>query len=96
MTEIDVPEFFSQDLRSSLGSNLRLIAETSNCDPWEVSNTVLKHKLNEGIRVSVPAEDKWRVQYLSKLLNDRLEAYYTSDISKETMLDDLISSLVSN
>ena len=85
----------SRDLRSSLGSNLRLIAETSNCDPWEVSNAELKYCLREGTRVSVPREDQWRIQYLAKLLNDRLEAYYTSNNSKDTILDTLITSLVS-
>ena len=85
----------SRDLRSSLGSNLRLIAETSNCDPWEVSNVELKYCLREGTRVSVPGEDQWRIQYLAKLLNDRLEAFYTSNNSQKTILDALITSLVS-
>ena len=86
----------ARDLRSSVGSNLRQIAEISSVDPWAVSNTALKHLLNNSLRARVPAVDQWRINYLPKLLDAKLEAYYSSNTDEDAGIGDLILSLVTN
>ena len=79
---------------SSVGSNLSQIPEISIVDPWAESNMAVKCLLNNCMRVRASAIDQWRIEYLPKLLNAKMEAFYSSNNSKEAMIDGLISSLV--
>ena len=83
----------ARDIRSSFGSNLNLIRERTNLDPWEASNHTIKNKLSLAEASDVPSADEWRVDLLSKLLGARLEAYYGNNRSEEARLSDLIRSL---
>ena len=53
-----------RDIRTSTGSNLRLLEETSGLDPWLYSSTKMKDKLTKIEIVPVPEHDAWRVTYL--------------------------------
>ena len=86
----------ARDIRSSTGSNLRLLTDMSNCDPWTVSNSVMKHMLMEGCQIEMPDGDQWRLPCLEKLLAARLEAHYSANTEEESRLTDLITSLVTN
>ena len=83
----------ARDIRSIFGSNLNLIREKTNLDPWEASNYTIKNKLSSAEAMDVPSADVWRVDLLSKLLGARLEAYYANNKNEESRLSDLIRSL---
>ena len=53
-----------RDICSSTGSNMRLISEMSHCNPWTVSNSVMKRLLMEGCQIVTPDCDQWRLPYL--------------------------------
>ena len=46
--------------------------------------------------VAVPPEDQWRVPYLRRLLEQRLQFYYSGDKENETRVQTLIDSLCVN
>ena len=82
-----------RDIRSNFGSNLSLIREITDLDPWEATNITIKNKLNLAETKFVPDEDEWKVALLSKYLATRLEAFYANNIEEETRITDLIRSL---
>ena len=86
----------SRDVRSNLGSNLRLIKDKTRLDPWTATNCVVKHKLNKTETVIAPKIDEWRIAFLAKLLSARLEAHYLSNSKEELGLTEMINSLVAN
>ena len=86
----------ARDVRSNLGSNLRLLTETSGFDPWCTGNAAMKRRLNENTVRQVPPEDYWRVPYLQRLLAERQSAFYNSEEHKENEISALIDSLVVN
>ena len=86
----------SRDIRSSLGSNLRMISDRTGLDPWCVSNNIIRRKLTETEMPSVNKEDEWRIGFLAKLLAARLEKHYNSETDDESRLNDIISSLIAN
>ena len=65
----------ARDLRTSLGSNLRLLKEKSGLDPWIATPATMKRELRQGCQTEIPEKEKWRLPYLEKLLNARLWAY---------------------
>ena len=83
----------ARDIRSNFGSNLNLIREITNLDPWESPNQVIKNKLSQAECMLAPDEDFWRPGLLSKLLGARLEAYYWNNSDDEQIFTDLINSL---
>ena len=86
----------ARDLRTSLGSNLRLLSEKSGMDPWTTSPSNMKLRLKHTCRIQVPENDKWRLPYLGKLLNARLWAHYSCNDEQEEILTQLIESLIKN
>ena len=86
----------ARDIRSTLGSNLALLREITGLDPWVVSPAHLKEQLVSSEEVPVPAEDLWRVPYLKKLLDQRLDAHYAGNQEELDRLSPLIDSLVVN
>ena len=80
-------------LRSTTGSNLRLVQDSSGLDPWTCSSSQLKKMLNQKEQVMVPLQDKWRVQYLGTLLAQRQELHYLGAEEQEKQLTELIDSL---
>ena len=86
----------SRDVRSTTGSNLRLLQEESGLDPSECNSMELKLKLHKMEQVMEPMEDKWRVEYLATLLSQRQELHYIGAIEEEEKLSELIDSLCIN
>ena len=49
--------------------------------------------MREREAVPVPPQDAWRVPYLRKLLEQRIQHYYSGDKEKEDRVQTLIDSL---
>ena len=86
----------SRDVRSTTGSNLRLVEEISGLDPWVCSAMELKVMLSKKELVTVPNQDAWRVKYLATLLAQRQELHYIGDTVQRDTLSDLINTLCIN
>ena len=86
----------SRDLRSTTGSNLRLVQDSSGLDPWLSTSSQLKKMLHQKEQVMVPMQDKWRVQYLGTLLAQRKELSYMGEDEDEKQVAELIESLCIN
>ena len=80
-------------MRTTTGSNLRFIADETNIDPWVEKTWTFRNLLNKR-KSEVPVRDRWRLPYLSKLLEERQMLHYKGD--DETMIQELINSLCSN
>ena len=85
-----------RDVRSTTGSNLKIVKEASGLDPWIFGSDRIKKELSEKEVVSVPAEDRWRVKYLDKLLKQRQLVHYSGDEELTNQLSQLIDSLCVN
>ena len=86
----------ARDLRSSLGSNLALLREESGLDPWTCSPGHLRAALQLADEVPVPEEDAWCVPYTWRLLEQRLQHYYSGNTEEEEQVQSLLDSLVKN
>ena len=85
-----------RDIRTTTGSNLKLLEEASGLDPWVFCSTRLKEELIRKEKVEVQAQDAWRVSYLASLLQKRQVAHYLALDEEEAELTDLIDSLCVN
>ena len=86
-----------RDIRSTVGSNLALLRlESGGLDPWTVSAARLKAALVRAETAPVPPADAWRVPYLRRLLQERLQHHYSGDDKEEERVKTLINSLVRN
>ena len=86
----------ARDLRTNLGSNLALIREETNLDPWETDKATIQAALQFAEWREIPHGDEWRCEYLWKLLNQKLGFYYDGKVDEEKMTLELINSLVVN
>ena len=86
----------AKDIRSTTGSNVRLLEECSGLDPWEYGTTRLKEELVKREEVDIKEQDKWRVGYLARLLEQRQEQHYLGQVEDENRLSTLIDSLCVN
>ena len=91
-----VARLASQDIRSSLGSNLDLLRREIGLDPCTASPGQLKAALSATETEPVPFEDAWRVPYLHKLLEKHLLAFYSGDQMEQKEIKKLIDSLIIN
>ena len=85
-----------RDYRTTTGSNLKLLEESSGLNPWEYSSSRLKEELVKREKVDIPDQDKWRVGYLATLLERRQVAHYQGLEEEEKNLDELLDSLCVN
>ena len=85
-----------RDLRSTTGSNMRLVEESSGLDPWIFDSSKLKVKLVNRELIDVPRQDEWRVKYLCRLLEQRQEYHYLGEVEQVNQVTDLIDSLCIN
>ena len=85
-----------EDIRSSTGSNIKLLQEETGLDPCTVGRSLLKETLRKRGTIDVPEMDFWRPQYLRKLLHARREMYYKADTNSQKELQALIDSLCIN
>ena len=87
----------ARDIRSSVGSNLALLRkESGGLDPWTAGPGQLKKALLQKEASAVPPVDAWRVPFLQRLLEERLQYFYTGDKVQEKRVQGLIDSLVVN
>ena len=86
----------ARDIRSNLGSNVRLLQEETGLDPWVTTPQEMKSKLRELSIPEIPEEDQWRIGYLTKLLNAKQQAYFEYNKEEEQYISNLIASLVVN
>ena len=91
-----VARLAARDVRTNMGSNLRVLWEESGLDPWTSSKSLMRDRLRVSDRVEVPEADLWRIDYLRKLMDAQQEAYYDNDDDKFLQTTDLIESLVKN
>ena len=73
-----------------------MIREETGLEPWQTEKHILKSVLMIQEHEIPTTEDKWRVHYLARLLDERLLNHYQSNIEEETRLSELINSLVVN
>ena len=79
----------SRDIRSTTARNLAFIKEESGIDARD-SSSKIKDNLIER-RMAVPDEDRWRIVYLSKLLEERQQlSYHGQDTTRVTELIDAL------
>ena len=72
------------------------VRETTGLDPWVARPGQLRAALNLSERGEVPEMDLYRVPLLQKLLGQRLQAHYMTNVEEEERLTALINSLVVN
>ena len=61
----------SKDIRSTTGSNMKLLEEASGTNPWIFDSSRLKVGLTSREAVEISDLDRWRVKHLNKLMEDK-------------------------
>ena len=84
-----------RDIRTVTGENIALIRQETGLDPAHACPWKVKQKLMN-TSAPVPDLDKWRLDYLAKLLTERGEAHYRVEDSVVSRLTALIDSLCTN
>ena len=85
-----------RDIRSTTGSNLKLLEESSGLDPWVFDSSRLKVELGQREIIDVPEQAQWRIKYLSRLLEQRQNHHYLGEVEQVKQMTDLIESLCIN
>ena len=86
----------TRDIRSSTGKNVRLVSDNSGKDPWADTVGQVRAGLRENDAVEVEDEDKWRIQYLRSLLEQRQDWHYRGEEDQEEEVQRLVDSLCIN
>ena len=84
-----------RDIRTVTGSNIALLASETGLDPAQACMVHIKERLMSKTS-SVPDRDRWRLDFLAKLLVLRGEALYSVDDKEVQRLSGLIDSLCIN
>jgi hypothetical protein len=84
----------SRDLRTTTRKNIHVVEEASGLSVWCSMTGQVRRAIKE--TVEVPPEDAWRVPYLQKLLEQRLQHHYSADKENEDRVQQLIDSLCVN
>ena len=85
----------ARDVRTNLGSKLSHIKQESGFNPWEFGGDRVRLALCRFHECKVPEQDIWRVNFLQKLLYQKLTNFYCN-IDDTEEIDKLIVSLVTN
>ena len=75
---------------------IRLVEEASGLSVWSSTTRQARKAIKEKETVAVPLEDSWRVPYLRKLLEQRLQHHYRADKENKDRVQTLIDSLCVN
>ena len=86
----------SRDLRTTTGSNIRVVEEASGLSVWNSTTAQVRRAVRQREIVAVPARDQWRLPYLKRLLEQRLQFHYQGDKINEERFQTLIDSLCVN
>ena len=81
----------SEDIRTVTGSNLALISVETGQDPVKTSIGKVKKMLRMKVS-SVPVMDKWRIDYLARLLREMREAFYRAEEEEVNRLTIFVST----
>ena len=64
-------------MQSCIGSNLAYIREETGLNMWVCTSNQIKVALEkEDMLAVVPGQDRWRLPFLARLLEERGEKYY--------------------
>ena len=85
-----------RDLRTTTGSNIRLVEEASGLSVWSSTTAQVRSAVRQRELVPVPPADLWRLPYLRRLLEQRLQHHYRGEKEEETRIQSLIDSLCDN
>ena len=85
-----------RDLRTTTGSNIRMVEEASGLSVWSSTTSQVRSAVRHHELVPVPPEDFWRLPYLNSLLEQRLQYHYSGNKEQETKIQSLIDSLCVN
>ena len=90
MEVVVLANLVARDMRTTTGGNLHHIREVTRLDPWTCSSREVRSVLAETM-VDMDDQDRWRLPYLGRLLEERGERFYgmedTEDLTK--MIDSL-------
>ena len=67
--------------------------EASGLSVWSSTTRQVRKAVREREAVPVPPQDAWRIPYLRKLLEQRIQHYYSGAKEKEETVQSLIDSL---
>ena len=81
-------------VRTTTGRNIQFIKVETGMDPVTASSSRIKSVLC-GNLAETPAGDRWMIEYLCKLLQERGQAYYDG-VEDHEHLNVLIDSLCTN
>ena len=83
-------------IRSTTGSNMRLLMELTGLDPKAFGSARIREELVKAELVEIAPVDQWRIKYLSKLLEQRQQVHYSGKKCEEEIVSLLIDSLCVN
>ena len=86
----------ARDLRTTTGSNIRKVEEASGLSVWSSTTAQVRSAVRQRELVSVLVADLWRLPYLKRLLEQRLQHHYRGEKEEETIIQSLIDSLCVN
>ena len=86
----------ARDRRAVTGRNCALLTEETRLNIWMENKTKVKEVLAEKEKTKVPLGEEWRVDYLSKRLEQRQTVHYRGMVEEEKRLSGLINSLCIN
>ena len=69
----------SRDIRSTTGSNLRMIQETIGMSVWTTAQSRIKAAIIESQTAAAPENEEWRIPFQNKLLSHRQELSYLGE-----------------
>ena len=67
--------------------------EASGLSIWSSTTAQVRLAVKQNKLVPVPPADMWRLPYLRRLLEQRLQHHYSGEIQEETRIQALIDSL---
>ena len=85
-----------RDVRTTTGSNLKLLEELTGLNPWIYGSARIKDELIKEETSEIPVQDEWRVCYLASLLQKKQHHYYMGEEEATKELTALIDSLCVN
>ena len=78
------------------GSKIRMVEEASKLSMWSSTTGQVRSAVRQSQLVPVQPEDYWRLPYLKKLLDQRLQYNYSGGMEEEINIQSLIDSLSIN
>ena len=85
-----------RDIRSTTGNNLAIVEAASGLDPFSYGSRRLKEEISKKEIVPIPGMDRWRLPYLTNLLEQRQMLSYFGRTDEANEISKLIDSLCVN